>query len=113
MFFIRKMRKKFLSGPLGWGPALLLVLLWGWAIWSCAEHWESNPNYSYGWVVPALAVGFAYRRYRRLRAYPHSSASIAWSLATGAAVAGGILAFFLEYAREQMWHPVIVIWSIA
>ena len=37
---------------------LLLVSIWIWAIWSCAEHWRGNPNYSYGWAVPPLAIGF-------------------------------------------------------
>ncbi len=26
----------------------LLVAVWIWAIWSCAEYWRGNPNYSYG-----------------------------------------------------------------
>src|SRR6266403_493200 len=45
-----------------WG-AVVLVALWIWAIWSCAEHWRVNPNYSYGWAVPLLALGFGIRRY--------------------------------------------------
>ena len=42
---------------------LFLTALWTWAIWSCAEHWRGNPNYSYGWAVPLLALGFGLRRY--------------------------------------------------
>ena len=30
----------------------LLAAAWIWAIWSCAEYWRGNPNYSYGWIVP-------------------------------------------------------------
>jgi hypothetical protein len=32
----------------------LLMAAWIWAIWSCAEYWRGNPNYSYGWIVPVL-----------------------------------------------------------
>src|SRR3954447_26381838 len=95
------------------GAGFLLFCLWGWAIWSCAEHWESNPNYSYGWVVPALAVGFACRRYRWLGGHPRSGASFPRSLAIVGTLAGSVAAFSLEYGREQIWHPVVVIWSIA
>ena len=28
----------------------LLAAAWIWAIWSCAEYWRGNPNYSYGWI---------------------------------------------------------------
>src|ERR1700759_5207214 len=48
------------------GPGLLLAALWTWAIWTCAEHWRGNPNYSYGWAVPLLALGFGLRRYWRM-----------------------------------------------
>ena len=30
----------------------LLAAAWIWAIWSCAEYWRGNPNYSYGCAVP-------------------------------------------------------------
>src|SRR5207248_10488508 len=38
------------------GYWLLLVTAWTWAIWSCAEYWRGNPNYSYGWIVPVLGL---------------------------------------------------------
>lgn len=39
----------------------------------------------------------------------HPSGILAALLVASAAA----IAFFLEYAREQVWHPVIVIWVIA
>jgi exosortase len=92
---------------------ILLLAAWCWAIWSCAEHWQANPNYSYGWAVPLLATGFALRRYWRLpqiEGVPGSSppSALQMILAVGAAV----VVFALEYWREQMWHPEIVLWSI-
>jgi len=98
-----------------WG-GVVLVALWIWAIWSCAEHWRVNPNYSYGWAVPLLALGFGIRRYFR------TASESAGQLRSGlrfrrlagflAALAVGALAFLLEYWREEMWHPQIVLWSI-
>jgi hypothetical protein len=40
----------------------LLAEVWIWAIWSCAECWRGNPNYSYGWIVPVLSLTDAARR---------------------------------------------------
>jgi exosortase len=97
------------------GVTLLFVTLWAWAIWACAEHWQGNPNYSYGWAVPVLALFFALRRYVATQratgtgVEPESGGSLG---ATSAAIALGILVFALEYAREVMWHPQIVLCSI-
>lgn len=92
---------------------LFLVSLWTWAIWSCAEHWRGNANYSYGWAVPLLALGFGVRRYLLLdgasEAPPGRPAGPG---AFGLAAILGIAGFGLEYAREDMWHPVIILWTI-
>jgi len=97
--------------------ALLLFLgLWAWAIWSCAEHWRGNPNYSYGWVVPVLAVGFGLRRYFTLevrdRSAGGSRADFSWPVAVALALASGVAVFALEWARQQMWHPQVVLMAI-
>ena len=97
------------------GSGLLLAVLWTWAIWSCAEHWRGNPNYSYGWAVPLLAFGFALRRYVTWRGQssPDGGSSPAGPpLMAATAVAGTAAALALEYAREEMWHPEITLWSI-
>lgn len=96
-------------------PWLFGLGMWGWAIWSCAEHWEANPNYSYGWAVPLLGAGFALRQYWRLpkaavESAPHQHFGPAFQIIFGAVIAAVV--FALEYWREQMWHPVIVLWSI-
>lgn len=96
--------------------AILLFGLWSWAIWSCAEHWQGNPNYSYGWAVPILAAGFVLRRYLLIErsgsiqapAVPHMSILPR----IGVALFSGAIFFTLEYSREQMWHPEIVLWLI-
>ncbi len=100
-------------------PAFLLVGLWTWAVWSCAEHWRGNPNYSYGWAVPLLAIGFALRRYLIL---PSGGRAGRAEVAPGnrvpawvqmvLALASLAVVFLLEYSRDQMWHPEIVLWLI-
>ena len=94
---------------------LCLCTLWTWAIWACAEHWQGNPNYSYGWAVPVLALFFGIRRYLSLREEPAGRPPQnipGGPIAFAAPVGLGGLIFLLEYAREQMWHPEIVLWTI-
>jgi exosortase len=90
--------------------------LWFWAIWSCAEHWQGNPNYSYGWAVPLLVIGFALRRYLRSQPMPVTdsvaNAPMPMWLQALAALGVAAVVFLLEYSREQMWHPQIVLWAI-
>jgi exosortase len=95
------------------GPAFLLVALWTWGIWSCAEHWRGNPNYSYGWAVPLLALGFGLRRYLAWNGQPARVVpSARGSTVAITTVLVAAVAFGLEYAREEMWHPEITLWSI-
>ncbi len=94
-------------------PTLFLVAFWTWAIWSCAEHWRGNPNYSYGWAVPVLALGFGFRRY--FLSHDDSGRLGGGNQAVlliGVGVVLGFAGFGLEYAREAMWHPEIILWTI-
>src|SRR5256885_1665853 len=93
----------------------LLLAAWTWAIWSCAEYWRANPNYSYGWIVPILGLAYAARRLTLAQseniARPIFAIPI-WLIVFLGIVAAAIF-FGLEFAREQVWHPIIVIWTIA
>ena len=93
----------------------LLVAAWTWTIWSCAEYWRANPNYSYGWIVPMLGLAYAARRLTLAQgeniARPIFAVPI-WLIVYFGIVAAAIF-FGLEFAREQVWHPIIVIWAIA
>ena len=97
-------------------PLLMLGLVWGWAIWACAEYWRGNPNYSYGWSVPVLVAGFTLRR---LLIYNREPEPV--RLAGRQNRASQIVIFFvgvvavacLEYCREEVVHPIFVIWSIS
>ena len=97
-------------------PTFLLLGMWTWAIWSCAEHWQGNPNYSYGWAVPPLALGFGLRRYWKLNHARPPGSYLAGPMPAGTQIFGamslGTLVFLLDYSREQMWHPEIVLWAI-
>jgi exosortase len=93
----------------------LLLAAWTWAIWSCAEYWRGNPNFSYGWIVPVLGFAYAARRLTFAQsgniARPILPVSI-WLIGFLGIVVAAII-FGLEFAREQVWHPIIVIWTIA
>ena len=93
----------------------LLLAAWTWAIWSCAEYWRANPNYSYGWIVPILGLAYVARRLTLAQskniARPIFAVPI-WFIVFFGIVAAAIF-FGLEFAREQVWHPIIVIWTIA
>jgi exosortase len=93
----------------------LLLAAWSWAIWSCAEYWRGNPNYSYGWIVPVLGLAYAARRLKLAQSENIARPILAvpvWLIIFFGIVAGAII-FGLEFAREQVWHPIIVIWTIA
>jgi len=93
----------------------LLAAAWIWAIWSCAEYWRGNPNYSYGWIVPVLSLTYAARRLTLAKSENIARPTLAvpiWLTVFFAIVAAAII-FGLEFAREQVWHPIIVIWAIA
>lgn len=96
------------------GQLLFVAGLWIWAIWACAEHWEGNPNYSYGWAVPVLALFFAIRRYLLVPKNEPSGGGFSAPPVTWYAGAAGlaVLIFLLEYGREEMWHQQFVLWSI-
>jgi hypothetical protein len=89
----------------------LLLAAWIWAIWSCAEYWRGNPNYSYGWIVPVLS--FAYAARRLTLAQSENIARPIFAVPVWLTVFFGIVAaaiiFGLEFAREQVWHPIIII----
>lgn len=97
-------------------PLLVLLTFWGWTIWGCADYWRGNPNYSYGWSVPLLVAGFALRRFFIADSSKFGDRTSGQTLnASGVflLVIGAAAVFLLEYAREQVLHPTIVIWSMA
>ncbi len=103
-------RSRFAPGSTGH----LVLALWAWAIWSCAEYWRGNPNYSYGWLVPVLGLVFFLRRAAGVggsTARDVSQPALGWVVGAGLATMAGV--FALEFSRTQVWHFVVVIWLIA
>ncbi len=45
-------------------PLVLLLLLWLQLWWSLIPTWRDGEYYAYGWFVPPLALGFAWRRWQ-------------------------------------------------
>jgi len=104
-----------ISKPHRGGYWALLAAAWIWAIWSCAEYWRGNPNYSYGWIVPLLSLTYAARRLLLAQSENIARSILAvpiWIIVFIGIVAGAII-LGLEFAREQVLHPIIVIWTIA
>ena len=76
---------------------------------------RGNPNYSYGWIVPVLSLTYAARRLTLTQSENIARPTLAvpiWVIVFIGIVAAAII-FGLEFAREQVWHPIIVIWAIA
>src|SRR5438093_982019 len=46
-----------------WLTVATLGVLWGALCRHLAAHWNSNPQYSFGWLVPAAALYLAHRRW--------------------------------------------------
>src|SRR5215203_2958750 len=101
-----------LSLSMPW-KTLTFLAFWAWAIWSCAEHWRGNPNYSFGWAVPCLALVFGLRRYRILRRTNQRERSggpaFTRPLRIALALVFSALVSAVEFARQQMWHPQIIL----
>ncbi len=55
------------SPPLGkrlWFAVLALLPVWGYSIYRLGTLWQANPEYSYGWIVPALCLCLAWERWK-------------------------------------------------
>src|ERR1043165_9920252 len=46
-----------------WCAGIVWLGWWLLALWLLADHWSANPQYTYGWLVPPLAVLLAWRRW--------------------------------------------------
>lgn len=93
--------------PLGW--------LWFHLIGNLWPEWDTNPQYSYGLVVPILIVGLLFRRWAGLpKNYPASPAANPWPLV--ALVAGMVLLLLplrlVEEATPE-WRPLQWVLALA
>lgn len=98
-------------------PVLVLLgALWVWAVSVCVPFWQTNPNYSYGWVVPLLVVFYLWRRLAsQTDAFWQEAAASSgevprinpWLLALPA-----LALFPLEVYRVEYHQSGIVLWVI-
>lgn len=94
----------------------LLALLWSWSIWINSAFWAANPNYSYGWVVPPLALFFLWRRTQtqpesRWSAWAQEPAGI-WAPPALVLALPALAIFPLEVQRTEYHQSGLVLWAI-
>ncbi len=56
-------------------PAALAAVVWLLLCWLLSAHWSANPQYSFGWLVPPLAL---YLGWRRWHSRPAPAAPALW-----------------------------------
>lgn len=99
-----------------WPFLALLAALWTWAIGIDAPFWQTNPDYSYGFIVPVLMVFYLWKRLGQ-------TDPPAWQVATGGPVgrrglnpwllAVPALGLFpLEVYRIEYFQSGVVLWVI-
>ncbi|MGH7870277.1 MAG: exosortase/archaeosortase family protein, partial [Candidatus Dormibacteraceae bacterium] len=94
---------------------LPLAYLWLRLLNALRPEWSTNPQYSYGWVVPVLCIGLVIRRWHDARSSesePDSLPVVSWSLVIFCA---GLALLYLpsrliEEATPE-WRPVE--WALA
>lgn len=91
--------------------------LWALTILVCGGRWTSDPVYAYGWFVPLLCLGFAWRRLHIWINAPEASIQAnppanlqRWSLAI--AIAAGTLVPF-EILRRDFFFNRMDTWILA
>ena len=93
-------------------PRPLLLLLWMQLWWSLIPTWRDGEYYAYGWFVPFLALGFAWRRWHMMEVAGGVSAvwkpiGWRWGLFLIAAVLL-ILPLRMISEMDQGWRPPIL-----
>lgn len=80
-----------------------------WLSWACADDWNHNPNYSYGWLILPLTLYFLIQRFWQL---PVNSSSPTWSPPFFWLYPIPVLVALIELARLTpfFWRPLL--WGI-
>ena len=95
---------------------LLLAGMSAWAIAVCAPFWYTDPNYTYGWIVPPLVAVFLWRRlgtqpaafWDSFRKQPTAGRTFnRWLLALPF-----VALFPIEVLRTEYHQSGIVLWGI-
>lgn len=91
---------------------LLVGAYWLWMCWACAGEWANNPDYSYGWFVPPLALYFWWKRTERFGSDVAERCGTGIWLAWGAVAVSVLLIAPIEIVRQTPIHWRPILWSI-
>jgi exosortase len=84
------------------------VAWWSLAFWPLASFWNTSPQYSYGWLVPPLALLLAWRRWQTRPEPAEPASGATWVIWISAAV---ILPAWLIVQPNPGWR--VVPWMLA
>jgi len=99
-------------------PALILAILWLHYFWCLVPSWRFGEYYNYGFLVPVIAFGFAWRRAGLVReqmaaqARPVDRAGNVWLL--GLALLGLLFLIPLRMVEigDPTWRPPLILHGI-
>jgi exosortase len=86
---------------------------WVWLIWACAREWTHTEAYTYGWVVPFLALYFLWKRIEKGRmreAATRTPLVAGLAVAVLLAVAAMVAGIELLRLAPLYWRPVL--WGV-
>jgi exosortase len=84
-------------------------VIWVALCWHLSHHWEADPQYAFGWLVPALAIFLAARRWKSRPAASPASGPLALAMLVGSAAA--ILPLWLIAQPNPEWRLVSWLFS--
>jgi exosortase len=93
------------SRGLGWLAAVVLMLLWAYAVYRLGTLWHSNADYAYGWFVPLLCLCLFWERWK------HRPAPEPLDASAGPIILWGLLA--LTLLPSCLFLEVIPAWRFA
>jgi len=96
LFSTARLLAKSWIGP-AWGG------WWFLALWLLAGHWATNSQYTYGWVVPPLALLFAWHRWSTR---PAPSQPSRWSMPLALISAAAVFPIWLIAQPNPGWRLV-------
>ena len=94
-----------IARSLGWLAAVVLVLLWAYAVYRLGTLWYSKHDYAYGWFVPLLCLALFWERWKDRPAPELLEA------ATGPLIVFAVLA--LTLLPSCLFLEVIPYWRLA
>lgn len=89
-------------------PAAIAAVVWLLLCWLLSAHWSANPQYSFGWMVPPLAL---YLGWRRWHSRPDPTAPALWGKSGLILCANAFAPLWLIAQPNPDWR--LLDWSLA